>query len=318
MADKKVIAVIGATGAQGRGLVRAILDDKEGDFAVRALSRDVNGERAKELVEWGAELVAADLDDIESLHQAFQGAHGVYANTFFWNTFSPEKDTEHARNMAAAAKQAGVQHLIWSTLEDTRKWIPLGDDRMPTLMGTYKVPHLDVKGETDRFFIDEGVPTTFLLTSFYWDNMIYFGMGPRRGEDGDLIFALPMGDKKLAGIAAEDIGKCAYGIFKGGPAEYVGKYIGIAGEHLTGDELALSLSKAYGLKVQYHNMPPAMYRGLGFPGAEDLGNMFQYFQEYEQVFCGARDIGTSRRLNAALQTFDEWLANHKHRIPIEQ
>ena len=135
--------------------------------------------------------------------------------------------------MARAAKAAGVQHVIWSTLEDTRKWVPLSDDRMPTLQGKYKVPHFDAKGESNRFFTEAGVPTTFLLTSFYWDNLIYFGMGPKKGPDGKLAFTLPMGDKKLPGIAAEDIGRCAYGIFKRGP-EFIGKTVGIAGEHLTG------------------------------------------------------------------------------------
>src|SRR5436189_2750918 len=135
--------------------------------------------------------------------------------------------------MAQAARDAGVKHVIWSTLEDTRKWVPLSDDRMPTLMGKYKVPHFDAKGEADQIFTDLGVPTTFLLTSFYWDNLIYFGMGPRRGADGKLAFALPMGERKLAGIAAEDIGRAAYGIFKAG-TPMIGRRVGIAGEHLTG------------------------------------------------------------------------------------
>ena len=88
--------------------------------------------------------------------------------------------------MAEAAKDAGVKHAIWSTLEDTRKWIPLSDTRMPTLQGKYKVPHFDAKAEANAFFTDLGVPTTFLLTSFYWDNFIFFGMGPKKGPDGAL------------------------------------------------------------------------------------------------------------------------------------
>src|SRR5262249_57835394 len=134
--------------------------------------------------------------------------------------------------MARAAKQAKLQHVIWSTLEDTCKWVPLSDDRMPTLMGKYKVPHFDGKGMSDHLFTDQGVPTTFLLTSFYWDNFIYFGMGPKKGPDGKLAITLPMGDKKLPGIAAEDIGRCVFGILKQG-AEFVGKSVGVAGGHLT-------------------------------------------------------------------------------------
>jgi uncharacterized protein YbjT (DUF2867 family) len=216
MAEKKIIAVIGATGAQGGGLVRAILADKSGSFAARAVTRNPNSEKARALRETGVEVVAGDADKPETLGKAFAGAYGAFCLTNFWEHFSPEREIAQARNMAQAAKAAGVQHVIWSTLEDTRKWIPLEDDRMPTLMGKYKVPHFDGKGEADQIFRDLGVPTTWLLTSFYWDNLIYFGAGPQRGPDGVLAITFPMDDKPLASIAVEDIGKCALGIFKRG------------------------------------------------------------------------------------------------------
>jgi uncharacterized protein YbjT (DUF2867 family) len=316
MADKKVIAVVGATGAQGGGLVRAILSDKSGGFTARALTRDVNADKAKELAKLGAEVVAADVDDLESLKRAFNGASGAFCVTFFWAHFSPEKEMAEATAMAKAAKHAGVKHVIWSTLEDTRKWVPLSDNRMPTLMGQYKVPHFDSKGAADHVFTDLGLPTTFLLTSFYWDNLIHFGMGPKKGPDGKLAFTLPMGDKKLPGIAAEDIGKCAFGIFKKG-SEFIGKTVGIAGEHLTGAQMAAALTKALGQEVRYNAVSPEAYRGFGFPGAEDLGNMFQFKRDFEQVFCGARNLDVARALNPALQTFDTWLAQNKSRIPLE-
>ncbi|MEW6247361.1 MAG: NmrA/HSCARG family protein [Nitrospirota bacterium] len=315
MADKKIIAVVGATGMQGGGLVRAIVNDKNGGFAARALTRKVDSDKAKELAKLGAEVVAADLDDVESLKRAFSGAYGVFCVTNFWEHFSPEKEFAQARNMAQAAKHAGVQHAIWSTLEDTRKWVPLTDTRMPTLMGKYKVPHFDAKGEADKVFTDLSLPTTFLLTSFYWDNLIHFGMGPKKGPDGTLMFTLPMGDKKLPGIAAEDIGKCALGILKRG-REYVGRTVGIAGEHLTGAEMAAKLTKALGQEVRYNAVTPEAYRGFGFPGAEDLGNMFQFKRDFNDVFCGARDPAVARVLNPAVQTFDQWLAHSKTRIPL--
>src|SRR5207244_11870498 len=193
---------------------------------VRGLTRDVNSDKARALAALGAEIVTADVDDLESLKRAFAGAHGAYCVTFFWAHFSPEKELAEARAMAQAAKDAGVQHVIWSTLEDTRKSIPLSDNRMPTLMGKYKVPHFDAKGEADAIFTELGVPTTFLLTSFYWDNFIHFGMGPRKGADGKLAITLPLGTKKLASIAAEDIGKVAYAIFERGD-ELIGKAVGI-------------------------------------------------------------------------------------------
>ncbi|TAJ23110.1 MAG: NmrA/HSCARG family protein [Nitrospirae bacterium] len=316
MADKKIIAVVGATGAQGGGLIRAIVADKGVEFMARALTRKVNSDKAKALAKLGAQVVAADLDDPESLRRAFDGAYGAFCVTNFWEYFSPEKELAQAKNLAQAAKQANVQHVIWSTLEDTRRWVPLSDNRMPTLMGKYKVPHFDAKGEADKVFVDSGVPTTFLLTSFYWDNFIFFGMGPKKGQDGKLALTMPMGDKKLPGIAAEDIGKCALGIFKKG-RECIGKTIGIAGEHLTGAQMAAALTKALGQAVRYNAVPPEAYRGFGFPGAEDLGNMFQFKCDFNEVFCGARRPEVARALNAALQTFESWLAQNKSRIPLE-
>ncbi len=316
MSQNKVIAVVGATGAQGGGLVRAILNDPGSGFTVRAITRDVNSDKARELAKLGAQVVAADVEDKESLKQAFQGAYGAYCVTFFWEHFSPEKELSHAKNMADAAKVAGVKHVIWSTLEDTRKWIPLSDDRMPTLMEKYKVPHFDAKGEADAYFTESGLPVTFLHTSFYWDNMISFGMGPQKGADGKLAIAFPMADKKLPGIAAEDIGKCAYGIFKSDNG-YMGKTVGIAGEHLTGSQMADSLTKALGQNVSYNDVPVEVYRSFDFPGAEDLGNMFQFNRDFEEYFCGERKLDVSRSLNPSLQTFDGWLENNKARIHLQ-
>ena len=316
MSDKKTIAVVGATGAQGGGLVRAILADRNGEFRARALTRDANSDKARALAAAGAEVVAADVDDSGSLRRAFEGAYGAFCVPFFWDHFSPEKEYAQAGHMAEAAKAAGVQHVIWSTLDDTRRLVPLDDDRMPTLQGKYKVPHFDAKGEADALFTRAGVPTTFLLTSFYWDNLIYFGAGPKRGPDGKLALVMPMGDRKLPAIAAEDIGKCAYGVFKRG-REFIGKTIGIAGEHLTGAEMAAALSRALGETVTYQDVPPEVYRGFGFPRADDLGNMFQYKRDFNDYFCGARSVEFSRSLNPELQTFEQWLSKNATKIPVE-
>lgn len=316
MSHQKLIAVVGATGSQGGGLVRAILNDPDGGFAVRAITRDVNSPSAQALAALGAEVVSADLDDEASVQAAFAGAHGVYCVTFFWAHFSPAKEKAQATIMARAAQTCGVKHVIWSTLEDTRKFIPLTDDRMPTLGEHYKVPHFDGKGECDAEFTGRGLPVTLLRTSFYWDNLIHFGMGPRKGADGKLVFTLPMGDRKMPGIAAEDIGRCAYGIFQRGDA-LIGRTVGIAGEHLTGAQMAAGLTAALGQPVGYYAMPFADFRALGFPGADDLGNMFQFYHDFETEFCAPRDPGFSRELNPKLQTFAAWLAANHDRIPIQ-
>lgn len=316
MADRKVIAIVGATGAQGGGLVRAIMNDPGNGFTARALTRDVNSDKAKGLSRLGVQIVAADLDDIESLNRAFAGCYGAFCLTNFWEHFSPEKELAQAKALARAAKQAGVQHVVWSTLEDTRRWVPLTDQRMPTLLEKYKVPHFDAKGEADEEFAKLGLPATFLLTSFYWENMIFFGMGPKKGPDGQLALTLPMGEKKLPGIAVEDIGKCCFGVFKRG-GEYIGKTVGIAGEHLTGQQMAAAMTKAFGQPVRYNAVPFEAYRKFGFPGADDLGNMFQFKHDFNDAFCGNRNLAVARALNPALQTFEQWLAQNKSRIPLE-
>lgn len=315
MSEKKIIAVVGATGAQGGGLVRAILADPQSPFAVRAITRDPHSDAAKALAAAGAEVVKADIDDEASLTSALQGAYGAFFVTFFWAHFSAETEQKEAEIMARAAKTADVKHVVWSTLEDTRKWIPLTDNRMPTLQGKYKVVHFDGKAEANHFFTDAGLPTTFLQTTFYWENLIYFGMGPKRGEDGKLSITFPMGDKKLSGIAAEDIGACAYGIFKGGDA-YIGKTVSIAGENITCAQMAKELSETLGEPVTYNSVTPDVYRSFGFPGADDLGNMFQFYADCESEFCGIRDTNEVRKLHPGLKSFKQWLAVNKERIPL--
>ena len=174
---------------------------------------------------------------------------------------------------------------------------------------------VDAKGDADSQFAEAGVPTTYLLTSFYWDNFIYFGMGPKKGPDGKLALTLPMGKAKLSGIAAQDIGKCAYGIFKQG-TKWIGKRVGIAGDHVTGAQMAADLSQALGAPVSYNEVSPAVYRGFGFPGADDLGNMFQYYTEFEQEFVAARSLETARSLNPQLLSFKDWLSQYGGRIPV--
>lgn len=315
MKEKKIIAVFGATGAQGGGLANAILSDKNSEFAVRAVTRDPDSDKARALAAKGAEIVKADIDDPESLRKSLEGAYGAFFVTFFWAHYSPEKEHEEARQFALAAKDAGLKHVIWSTLEDTRKWVPLDDDRMPTLQEKYKVPHFDGKGSADHFFTDAGLPVTFLLTSFYWDNFIHFGMGPKKGDDGKYYLTLPMDNAKLSGMAADDIGKCAYGIFKRGP-ELIGKTVGIAGEHVSGTEMAEKMSKALGVDVVYNNVTPDTYRSYGFPGADDLGNMFQVYRDFEAEFSKPRNLGYVKELNPELKDFDQWLKANAKAIPL--
>ncbi|WP_158842325.1 NmrA/HSCARG family protein [Saccharothrix deserti] len=308
MAEKKVIAIVGATGQQGGGLARAILADADGEFAVRALTRNPDSDAARQLAAQGAEVVEADVSDETSLTKAFDGAYGAFLLTSFWEHMSPEREKQDAATMARAAKTTGLTHVVWSTLEDTREHIPLDDERMPTLLGSYKVPHFDAKAEADGFFTDAGVPTTFLRTTFYWENLLG-PLAPQRGEDGRLVLALAMGDSELAGIATEDIGRTAYGIFTRG-TDLVGRTVSIAGEHLTGAQIAEQLGAVIGEEVQYVPVPFDVLRAQPFPSAVEMGNMFQFYAEVPQ-FNAARDLNAVRELNPRLQTFQQWVTEHK-------
>lgn len=312
MPEARTIAVLGATGVQGGGLCRAILADSSGGYGCRAITRDPNKSPARDLAAKGAEVVKADLDDVESLKKAFTGAHGVYGVTNFWEHLSAKKETAQAKNIADAAKAAGVAHVIWSTLEDTRKFMSSDDKRMPFLQQDYRVPHLDAKDEANKYFA--GLPVTYLVTSFYWDNLYMFGLSPKPDKDGKYSWAIPMGERKLAGIAGEDIGRVAYNIFKTGDW-YIGKTIGIAGEHLTIAQMGETLSRTLGIgPIHYHAVEPHVYRSWGFPGADEMGNMFQFFRDFEQPVLAARNLDETRRLNPTLQTFETFVRENQGKI----
>lgn len=307
------IAILGATGAQGGGLVRALLADPQRRFEPVALTRKPLAPAATALAAQGVAVHSADLDDEATLARAFEGVHGVFAVTNFWEHFSPAKELAQAGNIARAARRADVKHLVWSTLEDTRKDVPLHDPRMPTLMEHYKVPHLDAKGEANALFRAAGVPTTFMHTSYYWENLFRFGMTPQRLADGELVFTLPMDSARLPGIAAADIGACAAGLFALGQS-VIGREIGLAGEHLSGAEMAQALAHALGEPVRHNAMAPADYAKLGFPGADDLANMFQYERDFNTSFCALRSVEATRAVHPGLLDFAGWLAQHRDKL----
>ena len=169
------------------------------------------------------------------------------------------------------------------------------------------------KAEADSYF--SGLPVTYLVTTFYWDNLYMFGLAPE-DDKGVYSWTFPMGDAKLGGIAAEDIGKCAYGIFKAGQ-QYIGKTVGITGENLTLTEMGDKLSKGLGIgPVQYNAVDPNTYRGFGFAGADEMGNMFQVYCDFEKECLAARSADVAKQLNPQLQSFDQWLAKNKAAVPV--
>lgn len=312
MTAKKIITVFGATGQQGGGLARAVLADRDGAFRVRAVTRHPDGEPAAELKRLGAEVVRGDMDDPSSLGPAFAHAYGAFLMTNFWEHLSAEREKAQAEALARAASHAGVQHAIWSTLEDTRACVPLDDERMPTLQERYKVPHFDGKAEADHFFLDAGVPTTFLRTTFFWENLLG-SFAPQSGADGTHWLTYPMGDARLSGMGVDDVGRTALAVFARG-TDLIAATVSVAGEHLKVADMAAALTEALGRPVRYRPLTPDEWRAQGFPGADESGNMFQYYTDCEQHFTEARDIEAVRGLNPALQDFGTWLAAHRDRL----
>ncbi|HEY9334898.1 MAG TPA: NmrA/HSCARG family protein [Kribbella sp.] len=320
----KLIAVVGATGAQGGALARAILADPSGEFAVRALTRNPDSGVAKDLAAAGAEVVAADLDDEASIRAAFDGAYGAFVVTNYWAPLTPEEEVVRTRaemelaqaeTAARAARDAGVQHLVWSTLEDTRLFFA-GRDDVPSLDdGRYKVPHFDAKGEADELFTKYGVPTTFLRTTFYFDAFTTT-MPPTRNADGVLTITFPMGDQRLSGVASDDIGRSALAVFK--HPDLIGDTVSIAGDHLTGDEYAAALTDAIGEQVVYHAPTLEEYRTYPFPMAVEMANMFQFYKENHDEFTGDRNLDKVRELNPELQSFATWVNNHRDELKASQ
>lgn len=307
METQAVIAVVGATGKQGGGLARAILDDPGGGFTCRAVTRAPSSPAARALAERGAEVVRADLDDERSLADAFAGAHGAYCMTNFFEHFDPDRELAQAANLARAARTAGVRHAIWSSAESSRDW-GVDSEQLPTL-GRYKVPHWEAKAEGDQHFTDSGVSTTFLHLPMFWENFVTPGAPqvPQRGEDGVLTLTLPTGDAKLPGIAAEDIGRCAYGLFRQG-GDAAGRTVGLAAEHLSGAQLAAGLSDALGEQVRFQAIPLEALRAAPVPGVDAIANMFQIVTADNEHYCARWDVGATRALNPGLQDFAQWLA----------
>ncbi|HTU65197.1 MAG TPA: NmrA/HSCARG family protein [Steroidobacteraceae bacterium] len=313
--SKPIVTVFGATGAQGGGLARALLSDPGRHFAVRAVTRKPDSTAARDLREAGAEIVLADIDDGCSVRRALEGAYGAFFVTNFWEHLSGEKEESQAQNLAGAAAQAGIRHAIWSTLEDTRRFFPADGRRMPVLERRYNVPHFDAKGAANEFFARHRVPTTYLYTSCYLENLIHFGMGPQRAADGSLAITFPIAEARIPWVAAGDIGLAAAEIFLRGDA-LIGDSIGIAGDQLTGAELAAALSLALGETVTFDAVEPDAFRALGFDGADEMGNMWQFKRDFAAEFCGRRDLARARALHPGMLTVAAWLAANKARLPV--
>lgn len=296
MKQKKIILVTGATGAQGGSVAKALL--AKDDFAVRVLTRNAASAAAHNLRLLGADVVEGNLDGKESLKLAMKDVYGVFGVTNFWEHY--QQEFNQGKNLIDAVKEAGVKHFVYSSLPNYKK----------LSNGELEVPHCDLKGELEEYTKSLGIPFTFIHIAFYYEN--FFSFFPfKLAEDGRFHFGFPQGYTKLAMVSVEDLGGVVASVFNF-PIAYTGRTVGVVGADETCDQYAATLTRILGYPVQYDYIPRDIYASFGFPGAEELANMF----EVQRLYIPTRqlDLIESYGLNPAMQSFEHWVTKNKERF----
>jgi uncharacterized protein YbjT (DUF2867 family) len=293
---KKRILVTGGTGAQGGSIARALLAEKK--FTVRILTRNPQSAKALALQQAGAELVQGDMDSMESLLAAMEDCYGVYGVTSFWEHFAGEY--QQGINLIDAVKQSDIEHFVLHTLPSYSK---LSNGKYPT-------PHCDIKAMLQGYTISQGINASFVQVPFYYENFFSF-FPPQPAGANTFAFGFPQGDTKLAMVSIEDLGSIVAPVFNN-PAMYKGRVIGPVGADDTCAAYADTMSKVLNLDIRYNYIERDVYASLGFPGAEELANMF----EVQRLYITSRqaDLQESLALNPAIQSFESWMIKHKERF----
>jgi len=273
--NKKLVAVIGATGQQGGGVVRT-LQAREG-FKVRALTR--NPDKHRELAE---EVVEADLDQPETLNAAFEGAHGVFLVTNFDARARWEEGTNELKQATAAvraAKDSGVKHFIWSTLPDVEA----------ISGGKFNAPHFTGKARVDPIVKEAGFANhTFVIPPFYYQNLVGV-LAPQKQADGSVGWALPL-DPDARCIHMGDIselGNIVAGAFAHPDQAGDGEYLPLVGDFMSFNEIVETLNRQ-GHEFSFKQVPKELFATL-FPGAAEIAEMFSYFQAHTYLGSDSSD-----------------------------
>jgi uncharacterized protein YbjT (DUF2867 family) len=268
--NKKVIAVVGATGKQGGAVVRALQAGNQ--FKVRALTR--NPAKHRELAD---EVIQADLNRPETLKPAFAGAHGVFLVTNFGEEGTDE--VEQASAAVRAAKDAGVKHFVWSSLPDVEA----------ISGGKFHVPHFTGKAKVDRIVKEAGFANhTFVIAPFYYQNLIGV-LAPQKQTDGSASWALPL-DSTVRSIHMGDItelGDIVAGAFARPDQAGHGEYLPLVGDFMSFNEIIDTLNRQ-GHNFSFNQVPKEVFAGL-FPGAAEIAEMFNYFQAHTYLGSDSRD-----------------------------
>lgn len=288
MVNRRKILVIGSTGAQGGSVARELL--RRNQFEVRAFTRNADSPAAKELRSLGAEIAVGDLDDRKSIRAALEGVYGVFGVTNFWEHF--DKEAEQGRNLLREIAGSDVEHLVFSSLPPIAK----------ATGGFLRSPHFDIKAEHEELAKTLGIPATFVHVPFYYENFLYF-FPPRPAGDGTYQFGFPQGERPLAAISVEDVGAIIAPLFEQ-PETWIGKVLKLAGDELPAAEYAAVMSRSTGADIRFAHVPRETFAALGFPGAADLADMFEYYRLH--IPSRARDIETCRAMAPQLRSFSAW------------
>ena len=292
-----VIGVCGITGLQGGAVAHQFLKN---NHKVIGITRNKDSLKATKLLEDGVELRCGDYDNVESLKDIFNGCDAVFVMTNFWEHMVPKKEFNQAKNIIDSALASNINHIVWSTLEDTRDY----SDEIGYL-GDYKVPHFDEKGMVSKYLDTLSINVTHLYTSFYYENLLGL-MKLKKDDDGIRRLCLPMRDSVLPIVSVDDIGKMVYYVVE---QKVYGK-VGVAGDHLQCNEIASILSESINERVIYVPVPADMYRGFGFPGCKDLGNMFEFKDIHNEDFCEIRNMDSVKSRIVPID-FKTWCMEHK-------
>lgn len=294
MIEKKRILVTGATGAQGGSVALHLLE--RGKFIVRCLTRNPDSEKAMWLKSRGAEVFKGDFADQKSVNVALEDCQYAFGVTNFWEHF--DKEYELGRNLVDAVATAGIEHFVLSTLPYVKK----------ITKGELEVPHFDLKGQLEEYTRNLRLSATFVHVAFYFENFLHFSP-PQREDDGTYRIGFPQGDTPLAAVSVEDVGGGVAAIFDS-PAKFRGKVVTIVADCLPVERYAELMTKAVGKKITYRHIPRDVFASLGFTGAEDLANMFEYYRVHNPY--GKKEISGSCELYPKMRSFETWLGDHKH------
>ena len=294
----KLITVFGATGQQGGSVARALLAK---GYKIRAVTRNPDNPKAKELQTKGAELVQVkNMDDVASLEAAIKGAYGVFLVTNYWGMLAENPATAYDREIAQGkaagdlCKKLGVKHLVYSGLEHVKE-----------IIGK-PCPPFDAKGIVEKYLDETGVPNTSTRYSYYYENFIVFG--PQKNDDGTYTLTLPV-KKAMDGVSVEDAGPAVAAIFDK-PEEYIGKKIGFSGDKLTLFEYVAIIGKVTGKTVTYNEVPYEIFAKFPFPGADVMATMFEFYDIGNQD----HSIEKTRELNPFTLSFQQWAEKNKEKL----